>query len=92
MEVQGSRARVELGEGVIATCTVKPTEGKPEEAPQPKATDVSSLSAMLSAKWKQGGGAGTVPGKESARAGQVRTFRISALDPAKRLIELELAS
>ncbi|HSU32398.1 MAG TPA: 30S ribosomal protein S1 [Bryobacteraceae bacterium] len=92
VEVQGSRAKVELGEGVIASCTVKPAENKPAETSQPKATDVSSLGAMLSAKWKQGGGAGAAPGKESARAGQVRTFRISALDPAKRVIELELAS
>jgi small subunit ribosomal protein S1 len=92
VEVQGSRAKVELGEGVIATCNVKSPESKPAEMSQPKATDISSLGAMLSAKWKQGGDAGAGAGKESARAGQVRTFRISALDPAKRLIELELAS
>jgi small subunit ribosomal protein S1 len=57
----------------------------------PKTSDVSSLSAMLSAKWKQGGGSGE-QGKESARPGQVRSFRIAHLDPAKKLIELELAS
>jgi hypothetical protein len=45
---------------------------------------------MLAAKWKQGGPAAAA--KEMARAGQVRSFRISNLDAAKRLIELELAS
>jgi hypothetical protein len=86
--------KVELGEGVIASCIVKtaaPTKQAEEQSP--KTTDVSSLSAMLSAKWKQGGGGGsTSPGGETAHAGQVRSFRIAALDPAKRLIELELAS
>jgi hypothetical protein len=47
---------------------------------------------MLSAKWKQGGGAGETSGKPSARAGEIRSFRISSLDPATKLIELELAS
>lgn len=92
VEVQGSRAKVELGEGVLATCVVKAPESKPAEEPSQRAADVSSLGAMLSAKWKQGGTVGAASGKEAARAGQVRTFRIAALDPAKRLIELELAS
>jgi hypothetical protein len=45
---------------------------------------------MLAAKWKQGGGAAQT--KETPRTGQVRSFRISNLDAAKRSIELELAS
>ncbi len=94
IDVQGSRVKVELGEGVIATCIFKTAApAKSAEEQSPKATDVSSLSAMLSAKWKQGGGGSSAnPGGETAHAGQVRTFRIAALDPAKRLIELELAS
>jgi hypothetical protein len=44
---------------------------------------------MLAAKWKQGGTAGAA--KEVARTGQVRSFRIARLDPATKLIELELA-
>jgi hypothetical protein len=90
LEVRGDRAKVELGEGVIGTCQLR----QPEEAGTAKQsgpTDVSSLSAMLSAKWKQGGG-GSSERKETARAGQVRSFRIASLDPAKKLIELELAS
>lgn len=90
VEVMGDTAKVELGEGVIASCELKPVEEVPGASSDRPAADVSSLSAMLSAKWKQGQAA--KPSKEAARAGQVRSFRISNLDAAKRLIELELAS
>jgi small subunit ribosomal protein S1 len=92
LEVHGTRAKVELGEGVIATCQINAPETASVENPEPRSTDVSSLSAMLSAKWKQGGGSGTPGAKPAARAGEIRSFRISNLDPAKKLIELELAS
>lgn len=91
LEVRGDRAKVELGEGVIGTCQLKQAAEQESAAKQQPAADVSSLSAMLAAKWKQGGG-GSAERKESARAGQVRSFRIASLDPAKKLIELELAS
>jgi small subunit ribosomal protein S1 len=91
VEVHGNRAKVELGEGVMATCQLKQSEEKKSDGEQKKTgADVSSLSAMLSARWKQGGPGGQ--GENTARAGQVRSFRISTLDAAKRLIELELAS
>jgi small subunit ribosomal protein S1 len=91
VEVQGSRAKVELGEGVIATCQLKQAaEEKPAAGEQKQGSDVSSLSAMLAARWKQGAPSGQE--SSAARAGQVRSFRISNLDAAKRLIELELAS
>lgn len=91
MEIHGDRAKVELGEGVVATCQLKSREEKAPEAERPKAADVSSLSAVLAARWKQGGESGRA-GKPAARAGEIRSFRIARLDPAKRLIELELAS
>ncbi|MCU1295548.1 MAG: ribosomal protein, partial [Bryobacterales bacterium] len=90
VEVHGNRAKVELGEGVMATCQLKQSEEKGAAAEQKTGADVSSLSAMLAARWKQGGPGGQ--DENAARAGQVRSFRISILDPAKRLIELELAS
>ena len=90
VEVHGDRARVELGEGVIATCQLKRAKSKGVVAEEKKSSDVSSLGAMLSARWKQGGA--TDDAKEVARAGEVRSFRIANLDAAKRLIELELAS
>lgn len=91
VEIQGDRVRVELGEGIVVTCKLKQQEEKTPEAAATKSADVSSLSAMLAAKWKQGSASGAA-GKPAARAGEVRSFRISHLDPAKRLIELELAS
>ena len=90
IEVRGDRAKVELGEGVVGTCQLKQAQEALSGTPA-AAADVGSLSAMLAAKWKQGGG-GSERGKEGARAGQVRSFRIASLDPAKKLIELELAS
>ena len=61
-------------------------------APQPApAADLSSLTAMLSAKWKQGSPAAKSSGPEPVRAGQIRTFRILKLDQAAKKIEVELA-
>jgi small subunit ribosomal protein S1 len=45
---------------------------------------------MLQAKWKSGQGGGGSK-KETARAGQVRSFRIVKLDAATKKIEVELA-
>jgi hypothetical protein len=89
MDLQGSRAKVELGEGVVGLCQMKAPEKKLPAAEAPKSSDVGSLSAMLSAKWKQGGA--SEASQESAKTGQILSFRIAHLDPAKRLIELELA-
>jgi small subunit ribosomal protein S1 len=91
LEVRGDRAKVELGEGVIGTCQLKQAAEEASAGNHQKSADVTSMSAMLAAKWKQGGGSSERP-KEGARAGQVRSFRIANLDPAKKLIELELAS
>ena len=89
MEVQGDLAKVELGEGVIATCQLTKTKEK-SPRPETKGSDVSSLSAMLAARWKEG--ATSSESRDAARPGQMRTFKISNLDAGKRLIELELAS
>ena len=90
VEVQGSRAKVELGEGVVAACSLKPKAEKPAAPENQKASDVSALSAMLASRWKQGGTAGTTA--DLAREGEVRSFRITQIDGGNRMIELELAS
>src|SRR5579862_1939875 len=94
-EVSAGSARVELGEGVIATCRV-PKEGAvdiKEESRAPEAgsskPDLSSLGSMLQARWKSGPAVDEVK-PETLRAGQVRKFRITSLDPAAKKIELEL--
>ena len=91
VEVHGDRARVELGEGVVASCKLKSPEENPIASDKLDSADVGSLGAMLSARWKQGVSRNAAA-KPSVRAGEVRSFRIAALDPAKRLIEIDLAS
>ncbi|HML18921.1 MAG TPA: 30S ribosomal protein S1 [Bryobacteraceae bacterium] len=89
MDVSGARAKVELGEGVIATSKM-PEQQAPQAAATTSKADVSALGAMLAAKWKSGGG-GSQAAPEAPRAGQVRSFRIVSLDAAAKRIELELA-
>lgn len=91
--MDGRTARVELGEGILATCQL-PAEAAEEKASETKA-DLSALSAMLSSRWKT---ATTVKetvvaapaAAEAPRAGQIRNFRIRQLDREKKAIELEL--
>jgi small subunit ribosomal protein S1 len=90
VEVHGNKAKVELGEGVLATCQIKASEQSSAQGGGNKSADVSSLSAMLAARWKQGPSGASSP--ETLRAGQVRSFKIANIDPANKLIELELAS
>jgi len=90
IEVSGDSAKVELGEGVMAICQIKNRAETAAQSRSARPADISSLGAMLEARWKKGGTGGE--GKESARAGQVRSFRIARLDSSKKLIELELAS
>jgi small subunit ribosomal protein S1 len=87
VEVSANRAKVELGEGVFGNA--KLPEAKAAEAPVSSSkADLSSLSAMLSAKWKSGGA--SEPAAESPKKGQVRSFKILSLDPGQKKIELEL--
>jgi len=90
MDDSAGRARVELGEGIHATCrtTAGAAAAKDEPVPAAKA-DLSSLSSMLQARWKTG--AGAAPKAEPARVGQVRSFRIVKLDRAAKKMEVELA-
>ena len=96
VEASKGRAKVELGEGVFAECRMPEDAGNGSKAgssaPEPAAAkaDLGSLTAMLSAKWKQGPTA-TAAQAEAPRAGQVRTFRILKLDQQNKKIEVELA-
>jgi small subunit ribosomal protein S1 len=89
MDESGSVARVELGDGIHASCKVVGTAPATVEPPKESKADLSSLSSMLQAKWKTGSGGS--PKAEPVRAGQVRSFRIVNLDRAAKKIELEFA-
>ena len=93
MDESAERSRVELGEGIHATCKMSAAAatkmGPKSEAQVPAKADLSSLSSMLQARWKTGSGG--PPKAEPARAGQVRSFRIVKLDRAAKKIEVELS-
>jgi small subunit ribosomal protein S1 len=94
VEVVEGRARVELGEGVVATCRIpeeRPAKEEKRDEPSSSAAskpDLSSLGSMLQARWKSGGAADEAK-PEASRAGQIRKFRIAKLDVAGKKIELE---
>lgn len=89
-EVSSSFATVELGEGIRAICKLG-TGAKGASAGQQSSggADLKSLSSMLAAKWKSG----TVTQAVSSELtpGQVRSFRVTKIDPAAKKIEVELA-
>ena len=87
----GANARVELGEGIQATCRVTaPAAAKEENQAEAKA-DLSSLTSMLQARWKGAATSTTITKPEPIRAGQVRSFRIVKLDREAKTIEVEVA-
>jgi small subunit ribosomal protein S1 len=91
VDISKGSAKVELGERVFAFCALPKESKTAEPAPETARGDVSALGAMLAAKWKQGKGPASASGREAARPGQIRSFRITALDPAQKRIELEFA-
>ncbi|MGB8010396.1 MAG: S1 RNA-binding domain-containing protein [Terriglobales bacterium] len=97
-DVSAGSARVELGEGVVATCRITERAAKEDKiaaslsSPAASASarpDLSSLGSMLQARWKSGASADEAK-PEGLRAGQIRKFRIAKLDLAAKKIELEL--
>ena len=89
-EESGGVARVELGEGVHATCRTNAAARAVEEA-KPAAADLSSLTSMLQARWKGNVSSTASKKPEAVHVGQVRSFRIVRLDREAKTIELELA-
>jgi small subunit ribosomal protein S1 len=88
--------RVELGEGIQAVCRAQSasssaaTNAAPDQQARGKA-DLSSLGAMLQARWKGASTANVAVNLEPLRAGQVRGFRITKLDAGAKSIEVEAA-
>ena len=97
VEAIGERARVELGEGIQANCSMKsastssPKKTQAAESPASGAKpDLSSLGSMLQARWKGGQSAeGAKP--DPVQSGQIRKFKITKLDASTKKIEVELA-
>jgi small subunit ribosomal protein S1 len=92
MELGAGSAVVELGEGIRAQCRVKAAAASaPAAEPKTEAkADLSSLTSLLSARWK--GNAPAAEAKPEALAeGQIRSFRIVRLNADAKKIEVELA-
>jgi len=92
VELAATSALVELGEGIRAQCPIKASAqpSVPEAKPEAKA-DLSSLTSLLSARWKGNAPAATAK-PEPIAEGQIRTFKILKLNPESKKIEVELAS
>jgi len=93
MEVAEGQAKIELGEGIQASCRLNAVASAGEKDSRPETQsakpDLSSLGSMLQARWK--GGTSGSPKPELLRSGQIRNFRIVKLDAATKKISLELA-
>ena len=90
VSVSGDTAQVELGEGIQASCRLSGQQAAPSATNRPSKADISSLTAMLQARWKTG----ATPESSQPQAvqpGQVRRFRITQLDAATKTITVELA-
>ena len=99
VDAAGKTARVELGEGIVtiaALPVVAAVEAAPVAAGGP--VDLSQLGSLLSSKWKTDvspKGKAVKPVASAAptavAAGQVRSFKITALDVDSKKVALELA-
>jgi len=99
VRISGGEATVELGEGVKGLCVLdaeSPSEAPAAEPePRDKPADVSSLGDMLQAAWKGGAGesgerAAPVRKPEKLQPGEVRSFKVTELDPKSKAIRLAL--
>lgn len=89
VDVRGQKAKVEIAERVTARCTLPgPKESEAAKAESARAS-ITDLSAMLAAKWKEGGVAISDRKQGGVRVGQIARFKIVALDPEKKAIDLE---
>jgi small subunit ribosomal protein S1 len=101
VDTAASTARAELGEGIIAMCSIPAQTAEEPATATSGPIDLSQLGSLLSAKWKTDVSAKPKKPVASAKpslgatvtvtAGQVRSFRLTAIDPATKKIALELA-
>lgn len=82
-------ATIELGDGVSASCRLEDATPAKVQATDSDTVDLSSLSSLLQSRWK-GESKAASPERNTAQVGQVRSFRIVALDRDARNIEVKL--
>lgn len=87
-DVKEGRAKVQLAEGVTGNCALPKAAGAATSAAGSGSVDVSSLGAMLKARWREGSGSDT--DKNQVRIGQIRQFKITSMDAESKRIEVTL--
>ncbi|MES2221511.1 MAG: 30S ribosomal protein S1 [Acidobacteriota bacterium] len=90
VEQGNDSAVIELGDGIRANCRLAATSAPLSESNSSSGADLSTLTSMLQARWK-GGAAPASKQPQPLAKGQIRSFRIVALDRATEKIELEMA-
>jgi small subunit ribosomal protein S1 len=90
VEQASESAVIELGEGIRAICRMTANAPAAEKSKVDGGVDLSSLTSMLSARWKSGATASSSQ-PEPLGVGQIRSFRIVKLDRETETIELALA-
>ncbi|MGA7858104.1 MAG: 30S ribosomal protein S1, partial [Terracidiphilus sp.] len=91
VEASASHALVELGEGIRAACRITAGAVKVQAEPKTESkADLSALSSMLKARW-QGNAPAASNSPEPLSEGQIRSFKIVALDGDGKKIEVALA-
>jgi small subunit ribosomal protein S1 len=91
VEVHGGHAKIEIAEGVHARCKTKEEAAAASTGSGASSADVDDLAAMLASRWKSGPSTAAGASKDSLRVGQIRRFKITAMDVANRRIEIEFA-
>jgi small subunit ribosomal protein S1 len=90
VEVKNDRVRVEIAEGVFGISRIAAEQQQNESSQNNSAkADISALTAQLAARWKSG--PDLAAETKVPKVGQIRSFRISALDPEQKRIQLETA-
>lgn len=91
IQQSGDHAVVELGEGILADCTISGKTEAATSSPAAPALDLSALSSMLNARWK-GDAKTSTSQAQPFQVGQVRKFTIATMDAATKKIALELVN
>ena len=94
VEVSGTLAQIQLGEGIQAACPIPEGESHQQDDAHQSALakkDLASLSSMLAARWK-GSAIAKTSKPPGVLAGQIRSFRITKLDRTAKKIDVELVS
>jgi small subunit ribosomal protein S1 len=88
IEISGDHGTVELGEGIHAAGRLV-LETVAKEQASSGAPDLTSFSAMLAARWKNGPSPAETKA-EPVRTGQIRSFRITMVDRGAKKIKVQL--